>query len=116
MSECIFCKIAKKSIPVEIVYESKNFIAFPDKNPKTRGHTLIIPKKHFVNLVDLPEVLGGELLETIKRVAEIRFKEGMHGFNIIINNGEAAGQAVMHSHVHLIPRKKGEKVSFPCDV
>ncbi len=114
--ECIFCKIARKEIKAEIVYESENFIAFPDVNPCGKGHTLIIPKKHFINLIDLPAVLGDELLETMKKVAEIRIKEGAEGFNIIINNGASAGQVVMHSHTHLIPRKKGEKarIRFPC--
>lgn len=116
MDDCIFCKIAKKEIKADIVYESANFLAFPDSNPCSKGHTLIIPKKHFVNYIDMPAVLGTELLETIKKVAEIRFKEGAEGFNVIVNNGEIAGQVVMHSHTHVIPRKKGEKarVSFPC--
>ncbi len=116
MEECIFCKIAKKEIKAEIVYESDNFLAFPDVNPCSKGHTLIIPKKHFVNYLDMPAVLGSELLDVIKKVAGIRLKEGGEGFNIIVNNGEEAGQVVMHSHTHLIPRKRGEKakIRFPC--
>lgn len=110
--ECIFCKIARKEIPCEIVYESKNFLAFPDKNPVAKGHTLIIPKKHFTNLIEMPDTLGGELVEVIKKVAEIRFKQGAEGFNLIMNTGEAAGQVVMHVHIHLVPRRKGEKVRF----
>ncbi|MBM3234230.1 HIT domain-containing protein [Candidatus Pacearchaeota archaeon] len=113
--ECIFCKIARKEIPAEIVYESENFIAFPDVNPKTKGHTLIIPKKHYENLVEMPDILGNELIETIKKVAEIRFKQGADGFNIVVNTGEAAGQIVMHAHIHILPRKKKEKIQFPCD-
>ena len=118
MSDCIFCKIARKEIPAEIVYESDNFIAFLDANPCSRGHTLIIPKKHFVNIIELPAILGNELLDVIKKVAGIRFKEGAEGFNIIVNNGKEAGQVVMHFHVHVIPRKKGEKarIRFPCEV
>lgn len=114
--ECIFCKIARKETKVEIVFESENFIAFPDTNPCSKGHTLIIPKKHFVNYIDIPSVLGSELLEVIKEVAAKRMNEGAEGFNIIANNGAGAGQVVMHSHTHLIPRKRGEKarVRFPC--
>jgi len=116
MNDCIFCKIARREIPVEIIYEGDNFIAFPDANPCSKGHTLIIPKKHFVNIIELPAILGNELLDVIKKVAEIRFKEGAEGFNVIVNNGKEAGQVVMHLHVHVIPRKKGEKanVRFPC--
>ena len=110
--DCIFCKIARKEIPCEIVYESDNFLAFPDTNPVAKGHTLIIPKKHFVNLIEMPDTLGSELVEVIKKVAEIRFKEGAEGFNLIANTGETAGQVVMHAHIHLVPRRKGEKVKF----
>ncbi len=106
--DCIFCKIAKKQTPVKIVYENDNFLAFLDMNQKTSGHTLIIPKKHFINIIDLPESLGSELLDAIKRVAEIRLKEGAEGFNIMQNNGKFAGQVIMHAHFHLLPRKKGD--------
>lgn len=116
MNDCIFCKIARKEISAEIFYESDNFIAFLDANPCSKGHTLIIPKKHFFNLIELPAILGNELLDVIKKVAEMRFKDGAEGFNVIVNNGKEAGQVVMHLHVHVIPRKKGEKaiVRFPC--
>lgn len=116
VENCIFCKIARKEIKTEIVLETKNFIAFPDANPKTKGHTLIIPKKHFVNVIDMPDSLGGELLEAIKKVGEIRFKEGAEGFNLINNCGEVAGQVVMHVHFHLIPRKRNKQIEFPCQV
>lgn len=103
--ECVFCKIVRKEVPAEIVYESMNFIAFPDVRPRTEGHTIIIPKKHYVNLMDMPTSLGSELLESIKKIFEIRAKEGAEGFNLIVNNFPAAGQFVMHAHVHLLPRK-----------
>jgi len=113
MNDCIFCRIARKEIKADIIFESRNFIAFPDANPKVKGHTLIIPKKHFVNLIDMPDSLASELVEAVKKVAEIRFREGADGFNLINNCGEAAGQAVNHVHFHLLPRKKGEKAEFP---
>lgn len=116
MENCVFCKIARKEIKCEIVYESENFLAFPDAHPRSRGHTLIVPKKHFTNLIDMPAVLGNELIDVVKKVAEIRFKEGAGGFNLINNCGREAGQAVMHVHFHLIPRRKNERVRFPCDV
>lgn len=107
---CIFCKIAKKEIKTEIFEESENFLCFPDNKPKTKGHCLIIPKKHFANLMDLPVLFGNELLGIIKKVAEKRLREGNDGFNLAINNGKEAGQVVMHAHFHLIPRKKEENV------
>ena len=112
MKECVFCKIARKEIPVEIIEESENFLAFPDKNPIAKGHTLIISKKHFSNIIDLPCILGSELLGMIKTIVEKRIKEKAEGFNIATNIGQAAGQVVMHIHVHIIPRKKGDSVNL----
>ncbi len=103
---CIFCQIAKKKIKADVVYESDNFLAFPDAHPKVLGHTLIVPKKHFTNIVDLPSDLGSELLDVIKRIFKIKKCEG---FNLIMNNFPAAGQLVMHAHLHFLPRKKGDK-------
>ena len=103
--ECIFCKIARKEIPAEIVLETGNFIAMPDIHPKVKGHTLILPKKHFTSLIDMPSSLGSELLDIIKKVFELKVKEGAEGFNIVMNNLPAAGQIVMHAHLHLLPRK-----------
>ncbi len=105
---CIFCKIVKKEIPSELVEESKNFVAFLDVNPKTSGHTLIIPKQHFTNLMDMPAELGNEMLEMAKDIAERRIAGGAEGINLIMNNNPAAGQVVMHAHLHLLPRKKGD--------
>ncbi len=106
--DCIFCKIAQGKIPEELIYESDNFIAFPDANPNVKGHTLIIPRKHYVNMMDMPATLGRELMDAIKSVADIKLKQGAEGFNIIQNNFPAAGQVVMHAHIHLLPRKKGD--------
>ncbi len=109
-NECIFCRIARKEVKVEVIEESENFLAFPDANPISEGHTLIIPKKHFANIMDLPSDLGSEIVGLIKRVAEKRIKEGAEGFNLLMNNFEAAGQVILHAHLHLIPRKKGDKI------
>lgn len=111
MENCIFCKIARGEIPSKIVYESENFLAFLDVHPVTRGHTLIIPKKHFVNFLDLPSSLGQELCDVIKKVAEISFKNGAEGFNILMRNGKSAGQEVSHAHFHIVPRKKGDGIN-----
>ena len=108
MKDCIFCKIAKGEIEVKKIVENDNFLVFPDANPKIEGHCLIIPKKHFTNILDLPSNLGSELLDIIKEVAEIKIKEGFEGFNLVQNNGGVAGQEVLHTHLHFLPRKKGD--------
>ncbi len=107
-ASCIFCKIARKEIPANFVYESENFVAFPDIHPKKPGHTLIIPKSHYDNLMGLPTLLAGELLLAIKKVADIRIKGGAEGFNLVVNSGKAAGQVVPHLHFHIVPRKSND--------
>jgi len=112
MKDCIFCKIVKGEIKTEKVEETENFLAFPDAHPRTKGHTLVVPKKHFVNFLDLPSDLGSELSLIIKKVAEKRLKQGASGFNIVMNNFPDAGQVVLHAHLHIIPRTKGD--NFNC--
>jgi len=102
--DCIFCKIVKKEIPVKIIEESENFIAIPDKNPKVDGHALIISKKHFINILDMPALLGDELLSLIKKIA-LKYKSD---FNIVVNTGKEAGQIIFHFHLHLIPRSRDD--------
>ena len=104
--DCVFCRIAKGEIKAEGVIEGDNFLAFRDANPRTGGHTLIIPKKHFVTLLDIPNKLGNELLEFTKKIAGKLLDERYgNGFNILMNNLEVAGQVVKHAHIHIIPRK-----------
>ena len=104
--DCIFCKIIAGEIPSEKVYEDDNFIAVLDINPQVKGHTLIIPKKHFKTILDTPNSLGGEFLEAIKSVAlKLVEKEKAEGFNIIFNVNKIAGQEVDHVHAHVVPRK-----------
>ena len=107
--DCIFCKIAKGEIPATKTYEDDNFIAFLDVNQFVKGKTLIIPKKHFETVLDMPSSLGNEMLEAIKKVSFNLIKEGKgEGFNLLINNYEVAGQVVLHAHIHILPRKKGD--------
>ena len=104
---CIFCKIAKKQIKAGLIEETNNFIAFLDANPRAKGHTLVIPKKHYVTILDIPNTLGEEMLKLIKKIASrILEKKQGDGFNLIMNNLPPAGQFVMHAHVHIIPRKE----------
>ena len=106
---CIFCKIAKAEIPCEKIYENDNFFSVPDVNPKIKGHSLIISKKHFETCLDLPSSLGTEFLDCVKKTSlKIMEKEHADGFNVINNNFECAGQVVNHFHVHILPRKDGD--------
>ena len=107
--KCIFCKIVKGKVKGEKVRESDNFFAFLDANPKVEGHTLVVPKKHFVTLLDIPDKLGEEMLNFIKKVSsDILEKKKGDGFNIVMNNLKCAGQVVTHAHIHIIPRKEGD--------
>ena len=108
---CLFCKIAKKEIPSNFIAETNNFIAILDIKPKAPGHTLIISKKHYVTLLDIPNTLAIEMLQITKKIAsEILEKKQGDGFNIIMNNLSPAGQLVMHAHLHLIPRKDSDNL------
>lgn len=104
--DCIFCKIvAKGEIPSTNVYENENVLAFLDIGPTNKGHTLVIPKRHYENLLDTPDDDLKEVMLAVKKVAAAVIK-GVEadGFNIQMSNKEAAGQVVPHAHVHIIPR------------
>ena len=106
---CIFCKIAKGEIPAERILETDNFFAIKDIKPKTKGHSLVISKKHYRTLLDMPSSLLGELLEAGKELAfKLLKEENAEGFNLVINNYEVAGQLVPHFHLHILPRKKDD--------
>lgn len=106
---CVFCKISRNEIPRETIYENDNFFSMPDANPLVEGHSLVISKKHFKTILDMPSTIGRELLDCIKNtVLRIMKEKNVDGFNIINNNFESAGQAVNHIHFHIIPRKKGD--------
>jgi len=107
--DCIFCKIIRGKIPSEKIYEDDNFIGILDINPKTKGHSLIIPKKHFKTLLDVPSSMLGEFLDAGKKLAiKLLEKENAEGFNLVMNNYEVAGQIVPHVHMHILPRKKDD--------
>ncbi len=109
MGECIFCKIVKGEIPCDIIYENDNFFSISDVNPIVEGHSLIISKKHFETTLDLPDSLGAELLDCIKKTSLILMKKyNVEGFNVLNNSFEVAGQIVKHVHFHIFPRKKND--------
>ncbi len=105
MTDCIFCKIVKGEIPCQKVYEDKDVIAFLDIAPVNKGHTLVVPKHHCVNLLDMPEKDLVACAKVLQKVA-LAVKEGVkaEGINLGMNNEKAAGQYVFHAHFHIIPR------------
>lgn len=103
--DCIFCKLANGVIPSRSIYEDEDFKVILDAAPATRGHALILPKEHADNLFQLPEKTAGKVLILAKKVAtSMKENLGCQGLNIVQNNGEVAGQTVLHFHMHLIPR------------
>jgi histidine triad (HIT) family protein len=105
MDDCIFCKIIKGDIPSNKVYEDDNVFAFLDITPVNLGHTLVIPKKHFTNIYETPEDILIHVMKAVKSISKAtKTALGADGVNIIMNNDAGAGQIIMHSHVHVIPR------------
>ncbi|OIP62444.1 MAG: hypothetical protein AUK34_03290 [Ignavibacteria bacterium CG2_30_36_16] len=110
---CIFCEIAAGKAPVEIIYEDENVLSFLDIKPLNIGHTLVIPKRHYENYLDLPaDELRNITLISQKIAAKIVKAFEPDGFNIIVNSGKAAGQSIFHFHYHIIPRYSDDKVKF----
>ena len=108
---CIFCDIANKKIPSKIVYEDSYTLAFLDLSPVNPGHTLIIPKKHFENVLDLDEEYAEHLGKAIVKVTNLlKTKLNVENLNVINNSGKLSGQTVMHLHFHLIPRKENDNL------
>ncbi|MDO4322993.1 MAG: HIT family protein [Lachnospiraceae bacterium] len=109
---CIFCKIANGEIPSATLYEDEDFRVILDLGPASKGHALILPKKHAANLFELPDETASKAIVLAKKVAST-LKEGLHadGVNLVQNNGEAAGQTVFHFHMHIIPRYQNDTVN-----
>lgn len=106
---CIFCKIANGEIPSTTLYEDEDFRVILDMGPATRGHALLLPKEHYADLFELDEALASKALVTAKKVSKkMKSTLGADGFNLVQNNGEAAGQTVFHFHMHLIPRYEND--------
>lgn len=112
-NNCIFCAIAAGEIPSFKVYEDDLVLAYLDINPFSKGHTLVIPKAHSSGLLDTSDETLAALVARVKKVAaHLKAVLPCDGFNILQNNGEAAGQTVMHIHFHIVPRYGNEPLSF----
>ena len=109
--DCIFCKMVAGQIPVAKVYEDEIVLAFLDIVPISDGHTLVIPKQHFEELHDCPQEFLGEVASRLGNIARaVAAAMDADGYNLLCNNGRAAGQLVEHLHFHIVPRNAGDGI------
>lgn len=110
----MFCDIVAGVAPAVRVFEDAEFLAILDIRPFTRGHTLVIPKRHTVDLNDTPAHTLAGMIAVGQRIAQATRVSGLSatGNNVAINDGKSAMQSVFHIHLHVIPRRDGDKVSF----
>jgi histidine triad (HIT) family protein len=111
---CVFCAIVAGEAPAIRIYEDDDYLAILDIRPIVRGHTLVIPKKHTVDLTDTPADTVADLMRIGQRIAKAARASELEadGNNIAINDGKPAFQSVFHIHLHVAPRKSGDKLSF----
>ena len=111
VDDCLFCKMTAGQIPVAKIYEDEVVLAFLDIGPISDGHTLVIPRQHFEKLHDCPAELLGQVGSRLGKIAKA-VTEGINsdGYNVLCNNGRAAGQLIGHLHFHIIPRNTGDGV------
>lgn len=106
---CIFCKIINNEIPSYKIYEDEYTLAFLDLSQVTKGHTLVVPKKHYANIFETPEEELNHLMHSIKCIVEkLKSSLGIENVNILNNSGSLAGQTVHHLHIHIIPRYEND--------
>ena len=110
---CIFCKLANGEIPTATLYEDDDFRVILDAGPAVKGHALILPKEHYANLYELDDEEAAKVLPLAKKmITKLTDILGCDGYNLVQNNGEAAGQTVFHFHLHMIPRYKDDGVGL----
>lgn len=111
---CIFCDLIRGAAEVSIVYEDATAIAFLDIQPVNAGHLLVVPREHYETLQDIPRRVGQHLYDLATRlIPVVQASAGATDMNIVVNSGTAAGQNVMHYHIHLIPRRDGDGFDVP---
>ena len=107
LSDCIFCKIVSKEIPTKILIETESCIGFLDAFPLAKGHAIVIPKKHYAKLQDLPTDINTGVFSAVHSL--ISKVDSLTGATLVaVHNGKDSGQQIPHVHVHLIPRNKGD--------
>lgn len=114
---CIFCKIVAGTVPSFKLYEDEHTIAFMDINPASEGHALAVAKGHWPTIFDVPADVMGKVAETAHRVANgVNKALKPDGVNLIQSNGRGAAQSVMHLHIHVLPRKIGDRLAINWDM
>ncbi len=109
--DCLFCKMVAGKIPVTKIYEDEVVLSFLDIGPISNGHTLVIPKQHFEKLHDCPAELLGQVFTRIGKIAgAVAAAMDSDGYNLLCNNGRAAGQLIEHLHFHIVPRNTGDRL------
>lgn len=109
--ECLFCKMVAGKIPVTKIYEDDVVLAFLDIGPISDGHTLVIPKQHCEKMDACPAELLGQVSSRLGKIAgAVAAAMGCDGYNVLCNNGRAAGQLIGHLHFHIVPRTAGDGV------
>ena len=115
--DCIFCSIAKGEIGDTIFCETEKAVAFLDNQPRVPGHSLVVPKQHVANMLELDKEMLEPLFETVQKTLDILDKTlSPDGFTIGINHGKVSGQAVDHLHIHIFPRFSDDKGGSVHDV
>ncbi|MEW6509363.1 MAG: HIT family protein [Bacteroidota bacterium] len=111
--DCTFCKIISRALPAEVLFENERVIAILDINPIHHGHALVIPKKHCVDFLSIPESDLHDVLHVTQLIARALVDSlRLEGFNIFSNNGRIAGQSVFHFHMHITPRYPDDDIRF----
>jgi len=110
MENCVFCKIAKGTLPASMVFSDETVLAFLDMQPINMGHTLVIPKTHASDLSELDEKIGAQMFKAAMKVGAALRISGLkcEGVNLFLADGKAAFQEIFHVHLHVIPRYKGD--------
>ncbi|MFA5072188.1 MAG: HIT family protein [Candidatus Pacearchaeota archaeon] len=113
MEDCVFCKIINNEIPSYKIYEDDLVLAFLDINPASKGHTLIIPKKHVQDIFEIEEKYLERIISVAKKISN-KMKDNFNadGVNLYHASGAAAEQSVFHFHLHIIPRRKDDNIDF----
>jgi histidine triad (HIT) family protein len=112
--DCIFCQIAAGKLPAQIIAEDERTVSFMDINPVTRGHALVIPRRHATDVLDIPSVdLDATMLSAQALARTMSDRLGADGVNLLNSCGQAAWQTVFHFHVHVIPRYRDDPLKLP---
>lgn len=116
-ASCVFCRIVRKEAPASILFEDDRVLVFLDIRPLNEGHTLVIPKEHYETVYNMPKDLVCHIYKLVQRMAvAVKAATEADGITIIQQNGHAAGQEILHLHVHVVPRYEGQKLPHFHDI